>query len=336
MIPLPIPGFIDLQVNGYLGIDFSSPDLTEETFAHACECLFKAGTAAFLPTVITSPLEVYERNMPILASVMARDEFRDRLPGIHLEGPFISPEPGAVGAHHPEWVREPDVATFEQINTWAKHTIRLLTLAAERDGAQELARYAAGQGIVVSSGHSLATATDLDCLAQVGATALTHLGNGLPHLLHKFNNPLWAGLADERYTAMMIGDGHHIPDGVLKAMIHSKGISRTIIVSDAAPVAGLPPGRYTTLGNEVVLEESGLLHNPQKGFLVGSSATMLVCMNHLASLKIFSLDEILNLGFNNPLHLIGIPTSSIPTGKALQYDPATHSFSCSPDDLNVS
>jgi N-acetylglucosamine-6-phosphate deacetylase len=329
MIPLLIPGFIDLQVNGYLGIDFSSPDLTEDSFAHACECLFQAGTAAFLPTVITSPLEVYERNLPILASVMARDEFRSRLPGIHLEGPFISPEPGAVGAHHPEWVREPDVNTLKQINSWAKHNIRLLTLAAERQGADELTRYAAGQGIVVSSGHSLATPADLERLAQAGANALTHLGNGLPHLLHKFNNPLWAGLADDRYTAMLIGDGHHIPNRVLKTMVRAKETSRAIIVSDAAPVAGLPPGRYTTLGNEVVLEESGRLHNPQKGFLVGSSATMLVCMNQLASEKLFSLEELLDLGFYNPLHLIGVPSSSIPPGKPLQYNSSTHRFSIS-------
>jgi len=329
MSPLPIPGFIDLQVNGYLGVDFSGSDLTEDSFAHACECLFQAGTTAFLPTVITSPLEVYERNLPILASVMARDEFRGRLPGIHLEGPFISPEPGAVGAHHPEWVREPDVHTFMQINAWAKHNIRLLTLAAERQGAEELARYAAGQGIVVSSGHSLATPLDLDRLAQAGATALTHLGNGLPHQLHKFHNPLWAGLADDRYTAMFIGDGHHIPNGVIKAMIHAKGISRGIIVSDSSPVAGLPPGRYTTLGNEVVLEESGLLHNPQKGFLVGSSATMMVCMNHLASLGLFSVDELLDLGFYNPLHLINVPASSIPTGKFLQYNASENLFSLS-------
>jgi N-acetylglucosamine-6-phosphate deacetylase len=332
MNPLPIPGFVDLQVNGYLGVDFSNPDLTEESFAHTCECLFQAGTAAFLPTVITSPLEVYERNLPILASVMARNEFKRRLPGIHLEGPFISPEPGAVGAHHPEWVREPDVNTFQQINSWAGHAIRFLTLAAERQGAEELARYASGQGIVVSSGHSLATPADLERLSQAGATALTHLGNGLPHLLHKYNNPLWAGLADDRYTAMLIGDGHHIPNGVLKAMIRAKGIPRTIIVSDAAPVAGLPPGRYTTLGNEVVLEESGLLHNPQIGFLVGSSATMLVCMNHIASLDIFSLDELLDLGFYNPLHLIGISPSTIPSTKLIQYDRATQRFLCTPHD----
>lgn len=326
MNTLPIPGFIDLQVNGHMGIDFSDPALTEETFIHACDMLFQAGAAAFLPTVVTSPLEVYERNLPIIATVMAREPYRRRLLGLHLEGPFISHETGAVGAHRPEYVRKPDVGIFKQINAWAKGSIRILTLAAELEGAESLARYAAGQDIVVSSGHSLATPADLERLSKAGAIALTHLGNGLPHQLHKFNNPLWSGLADDRYIAMMIGDGHHIPGGVLKAMIRAKGVARCIIVSDAAPVAGLPPGNYTTLGNEAVLEESGLFHNPKKGYLVGSSYTLLKCMNYIASLIVFSLDELLELGFYNPLHLIDVDPSAIPQDQLIQYDPDTRVF----------
>jgi N-acetylglucosamine-6-phosphate deacetylase len=326
MNALPIPGFVDLQVNGHQGIDFSDPKLTEETFIQACEWLFQAGTAAFLPTVITSPLEVYERNLPIIASVMTREPYRRRLLGIHLEGPFISPEPGAVGAHRPEYVRKPDIGTFQQINTWAKGTIKVLTLAAELDGAESLARYATAQGIIVSSGHSLATPADLERLSKAGAVALTHLGNGLPHQLHKYHNPLWSGLADDRYIAMMIGDGHHIPGGVLKAMIRAKGISRSIIVSDAAPVAGLPPGNYNSLGNEAVLEASGLFHNPKKGFLVGSSYTLMKCMNYLASLKVLSLEDLLDLGYYNPLRLIEVDPSTIPSDHLIQYDPGTQVF----------
>ncbi len=109
MIDLDIPGFVDLQVNGFVGVDFSSPDLTEESFVRACRALLQRGTAAFLPAIITSPLEVYERNLPILARGIALPEFRGRLPGIHLEGPFISPQPGAVGAHNPAWTRPPDL-----------------------------------------------------------------------------------------------------------------------------------------------------------------------------------------------------------------------------------
>ncbi len=329
MNSLTIPGFVDLQVNGHLGIDFSSPDLTEETFAYACRKLIQAGTYAFLPTVITSPLDTFERNLPIIAAVMAREEFHERLLGIHLEGPFISPEPGAVGAHQPEWVRNPDVETFKLVNQWSRHTIRILTLAAERPGAEDLTRYATAQGIIISIGHTLATPADLDRMTQAGAKAFTHLGNGLPHLLHKFNNPLWAGLSDDRYTAMMIGDGHHIPDNVLKTMIRAKGISRSIIVSDASPIAGMPPGRYRTLGNEVVLEENGLLYNPEKGFLVGSSSTLLGCINHISSLGIFTPEELIDLGFHNPLHLLKLPVPSDLPSTGLQFDPITRKFSVS-------
>ena len=327
MVELDIPGFVDLQVNGFVGVDFSSPELTDESFIHACRTLLERGTAAFLPTIITSPLEVYAHNLPILARGIALPEFTGRLPGIHLEGPFISPQPGAVGAHNPAWVRPPDLDLLQQLYRWSEGALRLVTLAAELPGAETLARWAAGQGLVVSIGHTLASPDDLERLSQAGARALTHLGNGLPHVLPKFANPLMAGLSDDRYTAMLIGDGHHLPDGVLRVMLRAKGLSRALIVSDAAPVAGLPPGRYFTLGNEAILEASGRFHNPTKGVLVGSSATLLQCMNHLASLGFLSLEELLRLGFYHPLHLLGLDPAQLPASKGrLCFDEALRQF----------
>ena len=325
-ITLPIPGFVDLQVNGYRGADFSSPDLTEEPFVRACRALLDAGTAAFLPTVITSPIEVYQRNLPLVARVMARDEFQGRLLGIHVEGPFISAQPGAVGAHNPEFVREPDISLLQQLVDWADGRIRLLTLAAEVDGAEELARLAASLDITVSIGHSLAGEADLKRLVRAGATGLTHLGNGLPNVLPRHDNPIWAGLANDALTAMVIADGHHLPAPVLKAFIRAKGAERIVVVSDASPVAGLPPGRYITLSNVAVLEESGLLHNPEKQCLVGSSATMLQCMNHLASLGLLSVDELLAVGFFNPLSLIGVNPADVHTKSELLWDGSTATF----------
>ncbi len=145
-----------------------------------------------------------------------------------------------MGAHNPAWVRPPDLDLLQQLYRWSEGSLRLVTLAAELEGAEALARWAAGQGLVVSIGHTLASADDLERLSQAGASALTHLGNGLPHVLPKFANPLMAGLADDRFTAMLIGDGHHLPAAVLRVMLRAKGLSRTLIVSDAAPVAGLP------------------------------------------------------------------------------------------------
>jgi N-acetylglucosamine-6-phosphate deacetylase len=224
-------------------------------------------------------------------------------------------------------VRPPDLELLQRLYQWSERSIRLVTLAAELPGAETLVRWAAGQGMVVSIGHTLASAEDLRRLTKAGALALTHLGNGLPHLLHKFSNPLMAGLADERYTAMLIGDGHHIPAGVLKVMLRAKGVPQSIIVSDAAPVAGLPPGGYFTLGNEAVLEESGRLYNPAKGVLVGSSATLLKCMNHLASLDFLTLEDLLDLGFYNPLHLLGLDPAQLPSIESrLSFDEERHQF----------
>ncbi|NQT19133.1 MAG: amidohydrolase family protein, partial [Planctomycetes bacterium] len=306
-----IPGFVDLQVNGFLGVDFSAPDLTEPDFIRACRELLGRGTAAFLPTVITSPMEAYEHNLPMMADVLDRPEFAGRLPGLHLEGPFVSPEPGAVGAHNPEWAQPPSAKLFDQLCELAGGKIKLLTLAADVPGAAELTRHAVGRGVRVSLGHHLATQEDLERLAQAGATALTHLGNALPNMIHRHINPIWAGLAADDLAAMLIADGHHLPPALLKTAIRTKGVDKIIVVSDASPLAGMPPGRYTTMANDVVLEESGLLHNPAKGCMVGSSATMRQCMDYLASLNILPQDDLRRVGFYNPLRLIGADPSSI-------------------------
>src|SRR5699024_7076675 len=133
---------------------------------------------------------------------------------------------------------------------------------------------------------------DLEQLVGSGARSLTHLGNGIPRLLPRHHNPLWAGIANDNLSAMIISDGHHIPPSILKTIIRTKGVSKTMVVSDASPVAGLPPGTYNTLGNDVILEDSGHLYNPETGYLVGSSSTMLDCMNYLCSLELLMPEEL--------------------------------------------
>ncbi len=303
---LPCKGFVDLQVNGFSGVDFSSPSLTEERFSEACRAILQKGTAAFLPTIITSTSEVYKRNLSIMASVIQREEFGRRIPGIHIEGPFISSEPGAVGAHNPRCVRKPDRDFFRRLLEWADQRVCMLTLAAEPEGACGLTRFAVEHGITVSVGHSLAGEKELDRIADAGATAFTHLGNGLPNMLPRHRNTIWAALANDRLAVTLITDGHHLPTPILKTIFKAKGVENCIVISDAAPLAGKPPGTYETLGNKVVLEPSGLLHNPEKKCMVGSSATMFECMNHTASLGMFTFADLMALGWSNPLALTGI------------------------------
>ncbi len=323
---MKIPGLVDLQVNGFRGVDFSDAQLSTESFTTACREIFAVGTSAFLPTVVTSSSEVYRHNLPLMANVLKHEGFAGRLLGIHLEGPFISAADGARGAHDGRSVHLADIEYLRQLLDWAGGQVRLLTVAAGIDGVEELIECAVGEGITVSLGHQMADSAAIERAAAAGACALTHLGNGVPAVLNRHNNPIWAGLANDDVCAMIITDGHHLPDSVIKTFIRAKGIERIIITSDASPIAGLPPGRYETLNNVVVLDESGRLYNPQTMYMVGSSATMLDCMNYLASLRILTIEQLVQVGFGNPLKLIGVDPSAVRPMREIVFDEETALF----------
>lgn len=323
---MKIPGLVDLQVNGFKGADFSDARLSEESFTTACREILAAGTSAFLPTVVTSSSEVYRHNLPLIAKVIGREEFAGRLFGIHLEGPFISAADGARGAHDGRWIQHADLEYLRQLLDWAGGQVRLLTVAAEVDGIEGVIEYAANEGITVSLGHQMADSEAIDRAVAAGACALTHLGNGVPAVLDRHNNPIWAGLANDDVCAMIITDGHHLPDSVIKTFIRAKGVDRIIVTSDASPIAGMPPGRYETLNNIVVLDEGGRLYNPQTGYMVGSSATMLDCMNYLASLRMCAVEQLIQVGFGNPLKLIGVDPSEVRPMSEIAFDEETALF----------
>lgn len=301
-----IPGFIDLQVNGFLEVDYSCLEMGEEDFIRSCRGLLQKGTAAFLPTIITSPEEIYRRNLPMMAKIVDSNEFKNKVPGFHIEGPFLSPEPGARGAHNPDFIRKPDIDFLKRIIEWSDNKVKLLTVAAEGEGAEKLIEFASENGISVSLGHQMAGEDDIKRAADAGAKLLTHLGNGIPNTINRHRNPLWAGLSEERLKAMIITDGHHLPASLIKVIFQVKGAENVIVTSDASPLAGCAPGKYRVLGNNVVLEENGYLHNPEIGYMVGSSATMRDCMKYLESLGFLSEKELLEAGFYNPMKIAGI------------------------------
>jgi len=326
-MPVKIPGLVDLQVNGYQGVDFAGPDLTADDFVQACTGHFKAGTTALLATVVTGPRQLYERNLPLIAEAITHPELEGRVLGIHIEGPFISAKDGARGAHNAEWVRKPDTGLLDEIIAWANGKVRLLTIAAELPGASELARHALSQGIAVSLGHQMATASDLNRLADAGATALTHLGNGVPSQIDRHENPIWPALANDNLAAMIITDGNHLPPAVLKTIIRAKTPEKCIVISDASELSGLAPGRYESMGHKVILDKSGRLYDPKTGYLAGSSATMLKCMNHLASLNLLTLEQMTKMAFDNPLQLIGLGPSDVNRSNVC-YDQTARQFHC--------
>lgn len=308
---MKIPGLVDLQVNGYKGVHFSSRDLTRDDFVWACRELLEAGTTAFLPTMITSPKDVYQHNLPIIAAVVQQEQFRGQLLGVHLEGPFISEQEGARGIHSPKWIREPDISYLQQLIEWTAGEVRLITIAAETKGAEQLARYAVSRGIAVSLGHQMANEQDLEKLVRAGAVSLTHLGNGVPRLVPRHKNPVWAGLDNDNLFAMIITDGHHLPASLLKTIIRTKGADHCVVVSDGTSLSGPPPGSYEMLGNKVFIEDSGRLCDAATGYLAGSSATLFECMNHLSRLSLVNYDDLTMMGFYNPLKIIGVAAEHV-------------------------
>lgn len=297
--------YIDLQVNGYLGIDFSEPGLTIEGIRTVTEELYKRGTLAYCPTVISSPPATYEQNLPVLARAMREPDLAPRILGIHIEGPFISPSPGARGAHTESNIIPADLKLFDHYRKLADDRIVLLTLAPEVEGALELIRHASRNGITVSLGHHQAGPDVIKRAADAGARAVTHLGNGVPNTLPRHPNPLWDQLAEDRLTPMLITDGHHLPPSFIKSVFAMKGIGNVAIVSDSAPIAGFKPGKYRTLGLDVVLEESGKLWVPEGNHLAGSSANIRECAEYLDSLDFLGGNGVDAAAIYTPLRLLG-------------------------------
>jgi len=293
------PQWIDLQVNGYGGVNYSSPTLTTEDFARSAWAIVESGTLQFLPTIITSPIELYERNMAIIHEAIGRYNLHNHIPGVHFEGPFISPEPGAVGCHNPAYVQKPNTTLLDKFPF-----IKMITVAAERPGVLDIIRDAASRGIIVSLGHQLASYEELCAAADAGAQCLTHFGNGIPNEINRHKNPLWSGMACDALTALLITDGHHLPPEVIDVIIAAKGVDKIIVTSDMSPPAGCPPGNYSIFGNDAVLEPNGKLHNTAKNCLCGSASTMSACMDYLASLNLLSPAELTHVGRTNAQKLL--------------------------------
>ena len=180
----------------------------------------------------------------------------------------------------------------------------MMTFGADAPGVENAIRQACELGIAVSVGHHLADAAEIRAAADAGARTLTHLGNGIPNSIDRHRNPIWAGLAEDRLTAMIITDGHHLPAEVVKVICRCKGAEKIIVTSDASPAAGFKPGRYHVLGNDAILEENGLFHNPEKGCLVGSSASLSDCMKYLESLDLLSPEDLEKVGYYNAMKLL--------------------------------
>jgi N-acetylglucosamine-6-phosphate deacetylase len=325
---LAIPGFIDIQVNGYAGVDFSDPETTPDQVLEVAEDLARMGTIGFLATITTRPREVMETCVATVASAIEREGKRGHILGIHLEGPFISPEHGFRGVHPADAVSPPDLDWFTKLQKLSGGNVRLVTLAPEHETAAQFIEVVA-RGVVVSAGHTNCSFAQLRKAINAGLTIATHIGNGCRQTLDRHDNPVINLLACSEITLSFISDGIHLPEAFIRALVNSRPPQKLVVVSDSVKFAGLTPGRYTTSsGAEVILSDDGrLCLASEPDIMAGSSATMFKCMNHLASLRVLSEADLWQVGFSNQLRLLGISNERFANRLGnLEYDPVVQRF----------
>ncbi|TWU03879.1 N-acetylglucosamine-6-phosphate deacetylase [Neorhodopirellula pilleata] len=276
------PGpFIDLQVNGYAGLDFNADEITLDEVVRVGQRLADDAVEKVLVTLITAPLETMIRRISRWCEILDQldgDASLSRFhvfAGFHIEGPFISPVDGYVGAHPREAVRPAGLDAAGRLVDAACGRIRLLTLAPEQDTGGVVTRWLTDQGITVAAGHSDASLDQLKASIDSGLRMYTHLGNGCPAQLPRHDNIIQRVLhLSDQLAISFIADGHHIPCMSLANYLRCVPSRNVIIVTDAISAAGLGPGRYPLGDQTVEVDQDGAAWSADRTHFAGSAATM--------------------------------------------------------------
>ena len=300
---LLLPGFVDLQVNGYFGVEFQAADAG--SWARVAAGLPSTGTTAFLPTLITAPVD---RLAAVLSAAAAfvpdLPDGGARVLGVHLEGPFISPL--RRGAHNPDWITDPDPQAVSLLVGAGGGLLRLVTLAPERPGGLAAIAQLRQAGVLVSVGHSDATAGQVSVAAGQGAAMVTHLFNAQRPLGHREPGVAGQALTDERLTSGLIADLHHVA-GPICGLAFRAAPGRIVLVTDAAAPAGMPPGEYALGGEPVTLPaQEGAPPVRADGTLAGSALRMDVAVANAVGCGV-PLPAAVAAATSIPASLIGRP-----------------------------
>lgn len=304
------PGLVDLQINGYGGQDFNRIPIEERAVERITRMLYTEGVTTYFPTVITNSDEAIAEALRSIVRARVEDNLIERATaGIHLEGPFISPEDGPRGAHDSDYVRAPDWSLFQEWQEVAQGAIRIVTLSPEWPEAPEFITRCVESGVTVAIGHTAATPGQIREAVAAGATMSTHLGNGAHPVLPRHPNYIWEQLAQDDLWACVIADGFHLPNSVLKVVLRTKA-ERAILVSDAVALGGMEPGEYdASIGSKVVLAPEGRLYladTPE--LLAGSVKTLREGIEHLVLSQLSNLPEAWEMASTRPATLLHLPS----------------------------
>lgn len=304
------PGYFDLHIHGSAGFDVMDDKSGALTAIE--RLLGRHGVTAYYPTTVTAPLDATLRALERLANAIESsntDEHAGRGArplGIHLEGPFISH--ARRGVHPAENLLPPKLETFERFWQASRGHVRMMTIAPELDGAEEVISEAARRGVCVSLGHSDADLAQTARGIDAGARHATHTFNAMRPLDHRGPGILGAVLTDNRLSADIIVDGVHLDPVIVKLVATAKGPEKTVLITDGLAATGMPEGRYRLGSFEFEVKDGKCLAN---GTLAGSVLTMDKAVRNLARFAGWSLSQAVAAGSRNPARVAGCANKGV-------------------------
>ena len=301
------PGFIDLQVNGFAGVDYNHPRSSHEEITRSLRAQFDTGVTRLYPTVITGAPRDMLACLSNLAAAREATPEGAAMDGFHVEGPHISPEDGPRGAHPRQWVRPPDFDEFRRWQDASGGRVRIVTLSPEWPEAARYIERIAAEGVVASIGHTQATGAQIADAVAAGATLSTHLGNGAHPMLRRHPNYIWEQLAEDRLMAGFIVDGIHLGAAFLRSAIRAKTVGRSVLVTDAATPAGAAPGRYFLADQPVDLTGDGRVVLAGTDRLAGSALDMRRGVENLMRFAGLPLADAVRMATINPARAGKVP-----------------------------
>jgi len=302
--PWLAPGFVDIQVNGFAGVDFNDPDASQQQIGLAIETIIRTGVTRCLPTVITGGPEAMLQCLANLRAAQKSLRVGKAIAGFHVEGPYIGEEDGPRGAHPRRWVRHPDVGEFRRWQEATDGNIRLITLSPHWPEAPAYIEAITREGVTASIGHTGATAEQIAAAVDAGATLSTHLGNGAHAVMRRHPNYIWDQLAEDRLSASFIVDGIHLGPAFLKTALRAKTVTRTVLVTDASAPAGAKPGRYRLGEQDADLTEDGRVVLAGTDKLAGSALRMDTGIANLVRFGGLSLRDAVRTATVNPAQIV--------------------------------
>lgn len=294
-----VPGFIDIHVHGGCGCD--TMDGTPQALDTLSAFFASHGTTSILPTTMTGPVSLIRRSAENVYQYMQGPSQGANILGLHLEGPFLNP--AAKGAHPEEYLLSPSILDYQALTGLSASAVRMVTLAPELPGAMELAEYLAGQGIVVSIGHTTGGYEQTVCAISQGLRHACHFYNAMVPLKHREPGTVGALLDQKETTLELIADLIHVHPAALRLAIAQKGPDKIALITDAMSAAGLGDGEYS-LGSLTVTVKNGEARLSD-GTLAGSTLTQDKALLNITKCGI-SLEDGVKMLTAAPARILGI------------------------------